>query len=355
MRRWTRDSYRGLDALRAETVPVPEPGPGQALVRVVASSVNTADLEHLEGRPWLSRIGTGLRTPRDRVPGFDVAGVVEAVGPGAGGTEPARPGAGGAVSRHVAGAGAGAGAPPLRPGDRVWADLFSRGAGAFAPFVCAPAAAFTPLPDGVPLEAAAGVPHSGVLALQALTAGGGVKAGSHVLVNGGGGCVGPFAIQLAKHFGAEVTAVDDGVRAELMRAAGADHVVDHTRSDVTRGTERYDVVVDIAANRGFLAFRRILAPRGRYTLVARDVRGFAAAALLGPVLGGRRRIGVFGWEPNRRRDLDTLGTLLANGALRTITDRTFPLAEVRDALEHVRERRAVGGKVVLLGEGGGSW
>ena len=328
MRRWTRDSYRGLDALRTETVPVPEPGPGQVLVRIVASSVNTADLEHLEGRPWLSRIGTGLRTPRDRVPGFDAAGVVAAVGPGS---------------------------VPLRPGDRVWADLFSRGAGAFAPFVCAPAAAFAPLPDGVPFEAAAGVPHSGLLALQALTAGGGVRSGSHVLVNGGGGCVGPFAIQLAKHFGAEVTAVDDGARAELMRAAGADHVVDHNRSDVTRGTERFDVVVDIAAHRSFLAFRRILAPRGRYTLIARDVRGFVAAALLGPVLGGRRRIGVFGWEPNRRRDLDTLGTLLANGALRTITDRTFPLAEARDALEHVRERRAVGGKVVLLGEGVGSW
>ncbi len=328
MERWARDSYGGLEVLRRETVAVPEPGPGEVLVRVVASSVNTADLEHLEGRPWLSRIGTGLRAPRNRIPGFDVAGVVQAVGPGA---------------------------PSLRPGDRVWADLFSRGAGAFAPFVCAPSAAFARLPDGVPFEAAAGVPHSGVLALQALTAGGGVRSGSRVLVNGGGGCVGPFAIQLAKHFGAEVTAIDDGARAGLMRAAGADRTVDHTRSDVTRGAERFDVVVDIAASRHFLAFRRILAPRGRYTLIARDVRGFAAAALLGPVTGGRRRIGVFGWEPSRRRDLDTLGALLASGALRTVTDRTFALAEARDALAYVRERRAVGGKVVLLGKGARSW
>ncbi|NLF05042.1 MAG: alcohol dehydrogenase catalytic domain-containing protein, partial [Actinomycetales bacterium] len=108
MERVVRDSYGGLEVLHTERVPVPEPEDGEALVRVAASSVNMADLDHLEGRPWLSRLGTGVRRPRDRVPGFDVAGVVESVGPGV---------------------------TALRPGDRVWADLFSRGAGAFAPFV----------------------------------------------------------------------------------------------------------------------------------------------------------------------------------------------------------------------------
>src|SRR5690606_4569554 len=136
-----------------------------------------------------------------------------------------------------------------------------------------------------------GAPLGGGLALQALTAGGGVRPGHRVLVNGAGGCVGPFAIQLAKHLGSHVTAVDDAARAPLVRAAGADVVVDHERVDVTRAGERYDVIVDIAATRAFPAFCRILAPRGRYTLVARDVGGFVAAGLLGRVVGGRRRMG----------------------------------------------------------------
>src|SRR5690554_6713705 len=332
MTRIARDAYGGLEVLHPETVTVPDPGPGEVLVRVLASSVNTADIDHLVGAPAASRIGTGLRSPRNRVPGFDVAGVVESVGEGV---------------------------TSLRAGERVWADLFSHGAGAFAPFVCAPARAFAPVPDGVALEDAAGVPHSGLLAWQALAVGGGVRAGARVLVNGAGGCVGPFAIQLAKHFGAEVTAVDDGARAALMRAAGADHLVDYNRVDITRGPERFDVVIDVAANRGFLAFRRILAPDGRYTLVARDVRGFVSAGLFGPLLGtllgGRRRMGVFGWVPSKRADLDALGALLASGRLRTIVDSTLPLAEARTGLERVASRRAVGGKVVLLAEERASW
>lgn len=329
MFRYARDSYGGVGVLRGESVPVPRPGHGELLVRVLVSSVNMADLEHLAGQPWLSRIGTGLPRPRNRVPGFDVVGVVEQAGP------------------QVEGR--------VEIGCLVWADLFSHGAGAFAPFVRAPAAAFARLPDGVDPAAAAGVPHSGGLALQALGAGGGVRRGDRVLVNGAGGCVGPFAIQLAKLAGAHVTAVDDAARAPLMRAAGADTVVDHTRTDVTRGEGRFDVVVDLAATRTFTAFRRILAPRGRYTLVARDVTGFVAAGLLGPIVGGRRRMGVFGWQPNRGADLASLGALLASGRLRTIVDSTYRLDEVPAALGRVASRRAVGGKVILRGTERRSW
>ena len=361
MFRYARDAYGDVAVLRGESVPVRRPGPGEVLVRVVASSVNTADLEHLEGRPWLSRIGTGMPSPRNRVPGFDVVGVVEEVGEAGGSTvaEP-RAGAPGGVRRAGGRPTRGDGAHgrtngPLRPGDRVWADLFSHGAGAFAPYVCAPAAAFRRLPDGIDPARAAGVPHSGGLALQALAASGGVRRGDRVLVNGAGGCVGPFAIQLAKLDGAHVTAVDDAARAPLMRAAGADVVVDRTRVDVTRGGERFDVVVDLAATRAFTAFRRILAPRGRYTLVARDVTGFVAAGLLGRVVGGRRRMGVFGWQPNRRADLESLGALLASGRLRTIVDSTYRLDEVPEALERVASRRAIGGKVIVLGTERSSW
>jgi len=331
MRRFVRDAYGGPEVLHPEAARVREPRADEVLVRVAASSVNTADVEHLEGRPWVSRVGLGLREPRNRVPGFDVAGEVLAVGP--------------EVTR-------------LAPGDRVWADVFEHGAGAFAPFVTAPERAFAALPEAVPFEAAATVPHSGLLAWQALAAAR-VGAGDRVLVNGAGGCVGPLAIQLAKHLGAHVTAVDEARRATLMLEAGADEVVDHERTDVTRdpgraGLDRFDAVVDIAARRSFLAFRRVLAPRGRYVLIARSVSGFLATATLGPVLGGRRRMGVFGWRPSRLEHLETLGRLLASGALRPQVDRSFPLAETPAAIEHVRSRRALG-KVLVVPEEDPTW
>lgn len=145
MTRHARDAYGGTEVLRTESVPVPHPGPGEALVHVVASSVNTADVDHLRGRPRLGRVTTGLRRPRVRVPGLGVVGVVAELGP---------PRAGGSPGDETA---------PLRPDDRVWADLFSHGAGAFAPFALVPAAALRRLPDGVETAAAAGVPHSGAV------------------------------------------------------------------------------------------------------------------------------------------------------------------------------------------------
>ena len=128
-----------------------------------------------------------------------------------------------------------------------------------------------------------------------------------MLINGAGGCVGPFAIQLAKAFGAEVTGVDHTDKLELMRSVGADHVVDYTVDDVTRSAERYDLIVDIAATRSVFAFRRILNPGGRYTLIARNLSGFFGAALFGAIIGGSRKMGVFNWVPSRPADLERLG------------------------------------------------
>lgn len=312
------DRYGSSDVLRVDEVVRPVPGPGEILVRVHASSVNTADLDNLSGRPWQVRVATGLRRPRKQVLGLDMAGVVESVGPDV-------------VSTTV--------------GDKVWADLFPTRAGAFSQFVCVPEKAVHPLPTGLSFEEAATAPHSGLLAVQALKYCK-VSPGDRVLINGGGGCVGPFAIQIARALGAEVTGVDHPDRLDLMHAVGADHVVDYTSEDVTRSDVRYDAIVDIAATRSVVSFRRSLTDEGAYVHIARTIGGFFSAALLGALIGGRRRMGTFMWVPNQAGDMDRLAGLIISGAITPAIDRVFPLVEAPKAMGYQESGRARG-KVVI--------
>lgn len=321
MKAVVRDRYGSPDVLRLAEISRPVLRDGQALVRVQAASLNTADSDHLRGKPRLARIGTGLRRPRTGRVGLDVAGTVEEVG---------------------------AGVTGLRPGDDVWADLFAYGHGSLAEYVCAPASAFAPKPDGISFDEAATVPHSGVLARQALRPGGPIKDGDRVLIVGAGGCVGPFAVQIAKAYGAEVTAVDHGGKLEFLRNLGADHVIDYTREDVTASGRRYDRILDIAESRSVLRYRRCLHPGGRYVLIARTLSGFAGAALIGGVitLATNKKMGVFGWRPNVQADLATLADLLEGGQVTPIIDRRFGLDEAADAFRYLQSGHARG-KVVI--------
>ena len=316
-----KDRYGQPDVLRLTEVGKPVVGSGDALVRVHAASLNTADSDHLWGRPRLARIGTGLRRPATGRVGLDVAGTVEDVG------------------RGVTG---------LRPGDEVWADLFTHGHGSLAEYVLAPAQAFAPKPAGSTFEEAATVPHSGILALQGLRAGGAISTGDSVLVNGAGGCVGPFAVQIAKAFGAEVTAVDHRGKLDMLRKLGADHVVDYTREDVTARGRRYDLILDIAANRSVLRYRRCLHPEGRYVLIARTLSGFFEAALVGGVitLTSSKRMGVFMWRPNERADLDALADLLDKRLVTPRIDRRFRLEDAAEAFRYLQGGHARG-KVIV--------
>lgn len=322
MRAVVRDGYGPVDVLRVTTLEAPAPGAGQVVVRVRAASLNMADLDHLLGRPRASRVATGLVRPTHRGVGVDVAGTVEAIGPDATG---------------------------FRPGDRVWADLFDSGHGSLADRVRVSASALSPLPDGISFDDAATAPHSGSLALQSLRAVGPVRPGERVLINGAGGCVGPFAVQIAKARGAEVTAVDHGSKLDFLRELGADHVIDYTREDVTRGDRRFDAVVDIADTRSVLAFRRCLAPGGRYVPIVRGIGSLAEKALLGPVVGGLTgtRMRAFLWSPNQRRDLDELAGLLTSGAVRPRIDRRCGLDDAVEAFRRL-ESGAARGKVLVI-------
>ena len=254
MRAVVRSGYGGPDALSWADLPKPVPTDDQVLVRIRAASLNSGDLDYLHGRPGFARMGTGFRKPRNHLFGLDLAGDVEAVGP--------------AATR-------------IRVGDRVFGDLTQHGYGAFAEYACAPERAFSVIPAAVSYEDASTIPQSGIIALQGLRERRPILGGEHVLINGASGCVGPFAIQIAKARGAEVTGVCSTKHLDFVRSLGADHVIDYTREDYTRGSERYDHVIDISARRSLFACRRALSPDGRLRHGGRD----HVAHLPGPAPG----------------------------------------------------------------------
>lgn len=315
MRAVVYDRYGGPEVLRLAEVPTPTPAEGQVLVRVAATSVNLSDWECLRGSPAYARIG-GLRAPARRVLGSDVAGVVDAVGP--------------EVTR-------------FRVGDEVYGDNLAL-KGGFAELAVAPESALALKPSGLSFEAASTIPQAGAIALQGTRP---VTAGSRVLVNGAGGGSGSFAIQLAKLAGAQVTGVDNTAKLDFMRSVGADEVIDHTRDDFTR-TGPYDVVLDLVAHRSVRAYRRALAPHGRYRCVGGSVGTMLRVLTLGPVLGlpGRRSIGVLAVKEGPDH-FTPLAERCVAGDVACHVDRTYPLDEVPAALAHVGEGRALG-KVVVV-------
>lgn len=319
-----RDRYGSPDVVQLREVEVPTPADGEVLVRVRAASVNRADLDGIRPRPGFVRLFTGLRAPRNHRIGIDVAGVVEATGAG--------------VTR-------------FRPGDEVFADVFGHGQGAFAEYVCAAEAAFEPMPPGMSFDEAATLPHSAVLALQGLRLRKGrtVQPGDRVLVVGASGNVGPFAVQIAKALGAEVTGVSSTDKMDLVRTIGADHVLDYTKVDFTRTGQRYDWILDTDSHHSIFGVRRVLSPRGAYVTLGGETGPIFQALLVGPLLSlfGDRWMGLLlWWKPFYPPDVERLKELTAAGQLKPVIDRRFPLSEVVEALRHVDEGRARG-KVVI--------
>jgi NADPH:quinone reductase-like Zn-dependent oxidoreductase len=319
-----RDRYGGPDVVAVRDVDPPVPGGDELVVRVVAASVNRADLDFLYGVPTFARVGTGLRAPRVKAVGVDVAGVVDAIGPG--------------VTR-------------FKPGDRFFADLYPFGHGAFAEYASAPERAFATIPDGLSLEQAATLPHSGILALQGLRRrkGRAVGPGDRVLIDGASGNVGPFAVQIAKDLGAEVTAVCSADKAGFVRSLGAEHVLDYRTTDPTRTGQRYDWILAVASYHGLLDYRRALRPGGVFVTLGGTTRMLVESLLVGPLLtiASRRQMGMMlWWKPFDHADAATLARLVVEGRLTTVSDRTYPLEQVAEALQFVDENRAKG-KVLI--------
>jgi NADPH:quinone reductase-like Zn-dependent oxidoreductase len=321
MKAIVRSEYGSPDVLQFKEVAKPTPEGSEVLVRVHASSVNMADVDYLFGRPKIARLGTGLRRPRNSGLGLDVAGQVEAVGKN--------------VTR-------------FQPSDEVFGDLTEYGHGAFAEYVCAPEAAFALKPAGMTFEEAATVPQAAVMALQGLRGKRRIQPGHKVLINGAGGNVGPFAVQIAKSFGAEVTGVDSTNKLDMLRSIGADHVIDYTKEDYTKIGQRYDRILDVAAHRSIFECKPALRPKGVYVMVPGSLAGVFQAMFLGPLISmaGSQKMGMLMWKPFNPRDVVFLKELLEAGKVTPVIDRSYPLSEVPEALRYQEEGHARG-KVVI--------
>jgi len=310
--------YGSPDILRLQEVEKPVLADDRVLVRVRASSVNAADWRQLRGKPYAARpMMGGVRTPKSGAVGIDAAGIVEAVGKDV---------------THVA------------PGDEV----YGMRNGAFAEYVSG--RTFVLKPANLTFEQAAAVPVAGGTALIALQDKGAIRAGQRVLITGAGGGVGTFAVQLAKAFGAAVTAVSRTANLELMRSLGADHVIDYTREDFTKRPERYDLVVDVGGRPSVRAIRRTLTPAGTLVLVGAGpgdwvgpLTRFVTGTLRSRVLKQR----VVGFYAHVTREhLLVLKELIEAGKVTPVIDRTYPLSGVAEAIRYVEPGRAKG-KVVI--------
>lgn len=311
--------YGGPDALTIEEIEKPAPSEGEVLIRVRAASINDWDLGLLRGAPFVNRLLNGLQRPKLRVLGCDVAGVVEAVG------------------EKV---------DAFQPGDEVFGDLCASGFGAFAEFVCAPEAAIAHIPQGIEFEQAAAIPQAGMLAVQGLIDLGRLQAGQKVLLNGAGGGVGTFALQVAKLLGAEVTVVDSAAKLDMLRLLGADHVIDYAEQDFTRCGERYDLILDVRTNRPPSAYARALNPGGAYVTVGGDLSRVFHLMLAGPMLSAasRRHFRVVRLKPNK--DLRALADLVQSGDVIAVIEGPYQLPEIADAFR-LFEAGAHKGKIIV--------
>jgi NADPH:quinone reductase-like Zn-dependent oxidoreductase len=319
MKAIAQDRYGSPAVLSLTDIPKPELYADGILVRVRAASVNALDWHFLRGQPYVMRMGEGMRAPKQPVRGVDLAGVVEAVGPEV--TE-------------------------FHPGDEV----FGIRSGAWAEYVVGRLHNFAPKPVGLSFEEAAAIPTAGETALQGLRDQGKLQAGQSVLVYGAGGGVGHMAVQIAKALGAQVTAVTRTDSVELVRSLGADRVIDYTREDVTRGSDRFDVVYDVSANRSLADLRRVLTPEGTLVL-AGGAKGNWIGAMKRPIAAILRervrgqRVHVY-LSDHKKEDLVTLKGMADAGSIRPAIERTYPFAEAAAALAHVESGQARG-KVVL--------
>jgi NADPH:quinone reductase-like Zn-dependent oxidoreductase len=322
MKAIVRDRYGSPDVLTLEEIEKPIVKEEDVLVRVRAASLNADDLEYLYGKSPFTRMAIGLDKPRIRGLGVDVAGQVEEVG------------------KKVSN---------LRVGDEVFGNMTVYGLGAYAEFVSAPARAFALKPARLTFEEAATVPQSAVLALQGLRGKRKIQPRDSVLINGAGGNVGPFAVQIAKYLGAEVTGVDSTGKLDLVRSVGADHVIDYTQEDVVGNGRRYDLILDVVARRSMWEWRRALKPRGVYVMLGASTSLLIQGTFLGPLIsmsGSRKMAVMWWWKPFKQEDVAFLNELIEAGRLAPVIDKRYPLGGVPAALRYLEEGQARG-KIVI--------
>ena len=315
-------AYGSVDVLRYEQVERPMMSDDEVLVRVRASAISKGDVHLLTGKPYLVRLAYGVRRPKYRIAGQNLAGTVEAVG------------------KNVTG---------FSVGDEV----YGQGHGAFAEYASVAAATLAHKPANVTFEEAAAVPDSGMTALQALRDAGKLKAGQRVLINGASGGVGTFAVQIAKALGAEVTAICSTKHVDKLRSIGADHVIDYTHEDFATNGKQYDVLLDLVGNRSMADCRAVLETKGIYISCAGSPSGNWIGPIvwtLGVIIAGMfasQTMAPFLVKPDGK-DLDVLKSLIEAGKVTPVVEGRYTLRETAQAIQHVANGHAQGKSVITI-------
>jgi NADPH:quinone reductase-like Zn-dependent oxidoreductase len=308
--------YGPPDVLKLSEMEKPVPKDHEVLVKVCAASINSWDWDMVRGKPWIVRLW-GLFKPRYKIPGADLAGIVEAVG--------------NSVTR-------------FQPGDEVLGDLCEDKWGAFAEYTCAHERALSLKPPRMSFEVAASLPQAGLMALQSITKAK-LEKGQHMLFNGAAGGVGTFAIQFAKLLGAEVTAVDSAGKLDLLRSLGADHVIDYTREDFTRHGKHYDLIIDVVSNRSLSDYKRCLTSHGQFIMIGGTMSAIIRAMLRSRSMSkGNQKLGMLAYQPNK--DLDDLTRLVDSGKIISVIDKNFPLSQTAEAFRYYATG-VIKGKIVI--------
>ncbi len=316
--------YGPPDVLQLRELPKPEPGEGQALVKVRAASVNALDYRRFEmSAPYGRLIDALLFKSPGKVLGADIAGTVEAMG---------------------------AGVRSLQPGDEVFG-ISAGSEGGFAEYACAAAAELVRKPEDVSFEAAGATPVAGLTALQGLRDHARIQVGQKVLIYGASGGVGTFAVQIAKSFGTEVTAVCSTRNVEMVQSIGADRVTDYTKERFNAEGRRFDLIFAVNGYQGILAYRGALNPHGIYMMAGGSMPQIIQGMLIGPLLSrfGERKMGFMGLPKSNPEDLLTLAKLLETGKVKPVVERTYALEETAEAIRYVVEEHARGKIVVTMG------
>ncbi len=318
------EKYGSPDVLELRELEKPIPKDNEVLIKVLAASVNAADWHLLRADPFLVRLmGMGFLKPKNKILGADIAGQVEAVG------------------REV---------KQFQPGDKVFGDLSDCGWGGFAQYVCVSENALVLKPANISFEEAAAVPLAAVTALQGLRDNGKIQSEKKVLINGASGGVGTFAVQIAKFFGAEVTAVCSTGKMDMVRSIGADHVIDYTKEDFTKNGQLYDLILAANGYHPISDYKRALGPGGIYVMIGGSGAQMFQAMLLGPLMSitGNKKMGSMLAKTNNK-DLFFLKELLEAGKVKPVIDRRYPINELAEAIRYLEEGHAKG-KVVITVE-----
>ena len=311
--------YGPPDVLQLKEVDKPTPKDNEALVKVHAASLNAADLDHLRGTPMVRM--EGLRKPKYKILGSDIAGRVETIG----------------INVKL-----------FKPGDEIFVDLSVCGFGAFAEYVCVPEKALALKPASMTFEEAATLPQAAILALQGLRDKSQIQPGQKVLINGAGGGVGTFAVQIAKSFGAEVTGVDSTEKLDMVRSIGADQVIDYTQEDFTKSGQHYDLILDVVVSRSISDYKRALNPNGVLRMVGGSMTRVFKAMFLGSLISRSKKMSIVMWKPNKKEDLVFLTELFEAGKIVPVIDRCYPLAEVAEAFRYLEEGHHQGKLVINI-------